>query len=108
MPFGGRVGTPVPERPKGGIRAGRCAVSITAWPAVTAFAAVLKRTGVFAYVAVRAARRARGRPYRLMVLPVVATGSLSARQFSRYGPIVTAVTVTVAAAYVWSRYFVLV
>ncbi|MBT3154946.1 hypothetical protein HTV45_29430 [Streptomyces sp. CHD11] len=30
------------------------------------------------------------------------------RRFSRYGLIVTTVTVTVAAAYVWLRYFVLV
>ncbi|MGW2749693.1 hypothetical protein ACWC4E_01915 [Streptomyces sp. NPDC001273] len=33
---------------------------------------------------------------------------ISSWQFSRYGLIVTAVTVTVAAAYVWLRYFVLV
>ncbi|MER5995287.1 ArsB/NhaD family transporter [Streptomyces viridosporus] len=40
--------------------------------------AVLKRTGIFEYVAIWAARRARGRPYRLMVLLVVTTGFLSA------------------------------
>ncbi|MER6296277.1 ArsB/NhaD family transporter [Streptomyces althioticus] len=40
--------------------------------------AVLKRTGVFEFIAIWAARRARGRPYRLMVLLVVATGFLSA------------------------------
>ncbi|MFJ6071878.1 SLC13 family permease [Streptomyces sp. NPDC093065] len=39
---------------------------------------VLKRTGVFEFVAIWAARRARGRPYRLMVLLIVATGFLSA------------------------------
>jgi len=40
--------------------------------------AVLQRTGVFEYIAIWAARRARGRPYRLMVLLTVATGFLSA------------------------------
>ncbi|WTC23970.1 ArsB/NhaD family transporter [Streptomyces althioticus] len=40
--------------------------------------AVLKRTGVFEFIAIWAARRARGRPYRLMVLLIVATGFLSA------------------------------
>ena len=40
--------------------------------------AVLKRTGVFEFIAVWAARQARGRPYRLMVLLVAATGFLSA------------------------------
>ncbi|MFJ9752516.1 ArsB/NhaD family transporter [Streptomyces chartreusis] len=40
--------------------------------------AVLKRTGIFEFVAIWAARRARGRPYRLMVLLIVVTGLLSA------------------------------
>ncbi|WP_327668076.1 MULTISPECIES: ArsB/NhaD family transporter [unclassified Streptomyces] len=40
--------------------------------------AVLKRTGVFEFIAIWAARRARGRPYPLMVLLIVATGFLSA------------------------------
>ncbi|PAZ17175.1 hypothetical protein CLM62_04125 [Streptomyces sp. SA15] len=40
--------------------------------------AVLKRTGIFEFFAIWAARRARGRPYRLMVLLTVATGVLSA------------------------------
>ncbi|SBT93084.1 Na+/H+ antiporter NhaD [Streptomyces sp. DI166] len=40
--------------------------------------AVLKRTGVFEFIAIWAARKARGRPYRLMVLLTVATGFLSA------------------------------
>jgi Na+/H+ antiporter NhaD/arsenite permease-like protein len=40
--------------------------------------AVLKRTGIFESIAIWAARRARGRPYRLMVLLTVATGFLSA------------------------------
>ncbi|MFI6942452.1 SLC13 family permease [Streptomyces sp. NPDC050418] len=40
--------------------------------------AVLQRTGVFEYIAIRAAQRARGRPYRLMVLLILATGFLSA------------------------------
>ena len=40
--------------------------------------AVLKRTGIFEFIAIWAARRARGRPYRLMVLLTVATGFLSA------------------------------
>ena len=40
--------------------------------------AVLKRTGVFEFVAIWAARRARGRPYRLMVLLIATTGFLSA------------------------------
>ncbi|MFJ8486771.1 SLC13 family permease [Streptomyces sp. NPDC094038] len=40
--------------------------------------AVLKRTGIFEFIAIWAARRARGRPYRLMVLLIVATGFLSA------------------------------
>ncbi|MGI5414032.1 SLC13 family permease [Streptomyces chartreusis] len=40
--------------------------------------AVLKRTGIFEFIAIWAARRARGRPYRLMVLLIVATGLLSA------------------------------
>ncbi|WP_397334466.1 ArsB/NhaD family transporter [Nonomuraea sp. 3-1Str] len=39
---------------------------------------VLKRTGVFEYLAIWAAKRARGRPYRLMVLLVVITASASA------------------------------
>lgn len=39
--------------------------------------AVLRRTGVFEFIAIWAARKARGRPYRLMVLLVVATGVLS-------------------------------
>ncbi|CAM5491396.1 hypothetical protein GCM10010261_48850 [Streptomyces pilosus] len=60
--------------------------------------AVVRRTGVFAYIAVRAARRARGGPYRVcrrLGVPVVPF-------------LVTAVTITTAAAYVWPRYFVLV
>ncbi|WP_404819040.1 SLC13 family permease [Streptomyces phaeolivaceus] len=40
--------------------------------------AVVKRTGIFEFIAIWAARRARGRPYRLMVLLIVATGFLSA------------------------------
>ncbi|MGW0467643.1 SLC13 family permease [Streptomyces sp. NPDC003027] len=40
--------------------------------------AVLKRTGIFEYVAIGAAKRARGRPYRLMMLLILATASLSA------------------------------
>ncbi|GAA1003292.1 membrane protein [Acrocarpospora pleiomorpha] len=39
---------------------------------------VLKRTGVFEYLAIWAAKRARGRPYRLMVLLVVITAVASA------------------------------
>ncbi|MFE2193339.1 SLC13 family permease [Streptomyces olivaceus] len=39
--------------------------------------AVLRRTGVFEFIAIWAARKARGRPYRLMVLLIVATGVLS-------------------------------
>lgn len=39
---------------------------------------VLKRTGIFEFIAIWAAKRARGRPYRLMVLLIVATGFLSA------------------------------
>ncbi|MEU1277379.1 ArsB/NhaD family transporter [Streptomyces sp. NPDC005805] len=39
--------------------------------------AVLKRTGVFEYIAIRAAQLAGGRPYRLMVLLILATGVLS-------------------------------
>ncbi|NED57694.1 hypothetical protein G3I24_43275, partial [Micromonospora aurantiaca] len=36
---------------------------------------VLRRTGVFEYVAIWAAKRARGRPYRLMVMLIVLTAS---------------------------------
>ena len=39
---------------------------------------VLKQTGVFEYLAIWAAKRARGRPYQLMVLLVVITASASA------------------------------
>ncbi|MFF0579413.1 ArsB/NhaD family transporter [Streptosporangium saharense] len=39
---------------------------------------VLKQTGVFEYLAIWAAKRARGRPYRLMVLLVVITATASA------------------------------
>ncbi|MFC6887195.1 MULTISPECIES: ArsB/NhaD family transporter [Actinomadura] len=39
---------------------------------------VLRRTGVFEYVAIWAAKRARGRPYRLMVMLVVLTAAASA------------------------------
>ncbi|GAA4079899.1 SLC13 family permease [Nonomuraea soli] len=39
---------------------------------------VLRRTGVFEYLAIWAAKRARGRPYRLMVLLVVITAGASA------------------------------
>lgn len=39
---------------------------------------VLRRTGVFEYVAIWAAKRARGRPYRLMVMLVVLTATASA------------------------------
>ncbi|WP_043635135.1 ArsB/NhaD family transporter [Nonomuraea candida] len=39
---------------------------------------VLKRTGVFEYLAIWAAKRARGRPYQLMVLLVVITAVASA------------------------------
>ncbi|AZM44450.1 hypothetical protein DMB38_00205 [Streptomyces sp. WAC 06738] len=39
---------------------------------------VLKRTGIFEFIAIWAAKRARGRPYRLMVLLVLATAFLSA------------------------------
>jgi Na+/H+ antiporter NhaD/arsenite permease-like protein len=39
---------------------------------------VLRRTGVFEYVAIWAAKRARGRPYRLMVMLVVLTAGASA------------------------------
>jgi Na+/H+ antiporter NhaD/arsenite permease-like protein len=40
--------------------------------------AVLRRTGVFEYVAIWAAKRARGRPYRVMVLLVLVTAVASA------------------------------
>ncbi|WP_412074771.1 SLC13 family permease [Streptomyces xanthophaeus] len=40
--------------------------------------AVLKRTGLFEFVAIWAAKRAGGRPYRLMVLLILATAFLSA------------------------------
>ncbi|MEU8779817.1 ArsB/NhaD family transporter [Streptomyces sp. NPDC048606] len=40
--------------------------------------AVLKRTGLFEYVAIWAAKRAKGRPYRLMILLILATAFLSA------------------------------
>jgi Na+/H+ antiporter NhaD/arsenite permease-like protein len=40
--------------------------------------AVLRRTGVFEYVAIWAAKRARGKPYRMMVILVLFTGSASA------------------------------
>ncbi|WP_425458766.1 ArsB/NhaD family transporter [Actinomadura syzygii] len=39
---------------------------------------VLRRTGVFEFVAIWAAKRARGRPYRLMVMLVVLTAGASA------------------------------
>ncbi|MEV0586675.1 ArsB/NhaD family transporter [Nonomuraea sp. NPDC050310] len=39
---------------------------------------VLKQTGIFEYLAIWAAKRARGRPFRLMVLLVVITASASA------------------------------
>ncbi|MFJ2028125.1 ArsB/NhaD family transporter [Streptosporangium sp. NPDC087985] len=39
---------------------------------------VLKQTGVFEYLAIWAAKRARGRPFRLMVLLIVITASASA------------------------------
>ncbi|MGN9781053.1 ArsB/NhaD family transporter [Nonomuraea sp. ZG12] len=39
---------------------------------------VLKETGVFEYLAIWAAKRARGRPFRLMVLLVIITASASA------------------------------
>lgn len=39
---------------------------------------VLKRTGIFEFIAIWAAKRAGGRPYRLMALLIVATGFLSA------------------------------
>jgi anion transporter len=39
---------------------------------------VLRRTGLFEYVAIWAAKRARGRPYRLMVMLVVLTAGASA------------------------------
>ncbi|MER8039082.1 ArsB/NhaD family transporter [Streptomyces hydrogenans] len=39
---------------------------------------VLKRTGVFEFMAIWAVRRARGRPYRLMVLLILVTSVLSA------------------------------
>ncbi|WP_062357156.1 ArsB/NhaD family transporter [Herbidospora yilanensis] len=39
---------------------------------------VLKQTGVFEYLAIWAAKRARGRPYRLMVLLVLITAAASA------------------------------
>ena len=40
--------------------------------------AVLRQTGVFEYVAIWAAKRARGRPYRLMVMLVLITAFASA------------------------------
>jgi Na+/H+ antiporter NhaD/arsenite permease-like protein len=40
--------------------------------------AVLKRTGVFEYIAIWAAKRARGRPFRLMVILVLVTAAASA------------------------------
>jgi len=40
--------------------------------------AVLKRTGVFEYIAIWAAKRARGRPFRVMVILVLVTGLASA------------------------------
>ncbi|OEV09367.1 putative tyrosine transporter P-protein [Streptomyces sp. Amel2xB2] len=40
--------------------------------------AVLKRTGIFEYAAIWAVKRAKGRPYRLMVLLILTTGFLSA------------------------------
>lgn len=38
---------------------------------------VLKRTGIFEFIAIWAAKKARGRPYRLMVLLILETGVLS-------------------------------
>jgi len=38
---------------------------------------VLKRTGIFEFIAIWAAKKARGRPYRLMALLILATGVLS-------------------------------
>jgi Na+/H+ antiporter NhaD/arsenite permease-like protein len=40
--------------------------------------AVLKRTGLFEYIAIWAAKRARGRPFRVMVILVVVTAVVSA------------------------------
>jgi len=40
--------------------------------------AVLKRTGVFEYIAIMAAKRARGRPFRVMVILVLVTALASA------------------------------
>jgi Na+/H+ antiporter NhaD/arsenite permease-like protein len=40
--------------------------------------AVLKRTGVFEYVAIWSAKRARGRPFPVMVILLLVTGVVSA------------------------------
>lgn len=45
---------------------------------MTLIVSVLKRTELFEFVAIWAAKRARGRPYRLMVLLILATAFLSA------------------------------
>src|SRR5690349_24336521 len=39
---------------------------------------VLKRTGVFEYLAIWSAKKARGRPFPIMVILVVVTGTVSA------------------------------
>ncbi len=39
---------------------------------------VVKQTGLFEYLAIWAAKRAKGRPYRLLVLPCVLTAVTSA------------------------------
>ncbi|MBP2579762.1 Na+/H+ antiporter NhaD/arsenite permease-like protein [Streptomyces sp. PvR006] len=56
---------------------------------------VLKRTGLFAFVAIWAAKRAHGRPYRLMVLLILATAFLSA-WFDNVTTVLLIVPVTIA------------
>ncbi|MFE6856866.1 SLC13 family permease, partial [Streptomyces sp. NPDC057674] len=56
---------------------------------------VLKRTGLFEFVAIWAAKRARGRPYRLMVLLILATAFLSA-WFDNVTTVLLIVPVTIA------------
>lgn len=102
-------------------------MSVTAWLAVAVFAAVYVLIAKWPPPEAPARRGCCGGPSRrartsggnatiiassanVVVIGIAEREGhhISFWQFSRYGLIVTAVTVTVAAAYVWLRYFVLV
>ncbi len=63
---------------------------------------VFEQSGVFEYLAIWAAQRSAGRPYRIAARHGQA---ISFWRFTKYGLLVTAMTLVLAWVYVWLRYY---